>query len=115
MICNFTKSLDRPLELFGIKGKWLILLLAIAGAGAFAGIFVGMIIDTTIGVLVFVSSIFAGFLFVRASQDKASHRQLGKLSLVNKVTPYVYRRETIKSIMYVDPRFKEKQDNLLSR
>lgn len=107
MIVRFAKSLDRPIDVFGLKGKWikvflvgvaLILVVALA-FGASAGSAYG------IGSFLFLAIVW--FFVCLVMQGKTPQRQLPRLGLSSKIYPFVARKETIARILMKDPRIED--------
>lgn len=95
MICNFCKSLDRPVNIFGLKGKWLTVFMIIAGISVVFGIIAGFIAGSGVGVSVALIGCVAAFLGIYTTQGKITHRDLGKIPLADKCSTYVRRQETL--------------------
>ncbi len=107
MIVNFAKSLDRPVDIFGIKGKWLTVFLVCAGVALVTALVVGAMTTTGLGIATAILLIVSSFVGCLMLQGKVSHRQLSKYRASSKLPSHVARRETLGRILLPDPRYEE--------
>lgn len=96
----FHKALDRPVAIFGIRGKWLTVFLAGGGCAVVLGIIVGVMTTAGLGVTVAILGAAGTFVAVYILQMKISHRDLERISLTDRSKTYVERRETLCRILY---------------
>lgn len=99
----FYKSLDREFELFGVKGRWVTMVLLGAGISLALGIIVGNISSSIIGIGTVVVGIVVVFFGVITIQVKVPSRQINKVLLKKKASVWVIRRETLCRILLEDP------------
>ena len=100
MRCIFCKALDRPVNIFGLKGKWITVFLVMAGACVFLAFIVGFMMTTGTGISVAIIGGLASFMIAYVLQGKTSHKDLLKVPLKTKSSRYIKRRETLCRIMY---------------
>lgn len=110
MTVYFCKSLDRPIDIFGIKGKWLTIFLVCAGIALVLALIVGFSVSAGIGIATAIISIVGSFFGCMVMQGKISHRQVSKYKASSLLPSHVSRRETIGRILLPDPRMKQAED-----
>lgn len=103
----FAKCLDRPVDIFGIKGKWITIFLVLAGASIATALALGFIISSGIGISAGIILVVTSFVVCLTRQSKTSYRQVTKAPLRSLVVPYVMRGETLCRILHTDKRFSE--------
>lgn len=103
MIVNFAKSLDRPLEILGIKGKWLTVFLIFAGGGIVIGVISGIAISSGVGISVAIVLAIVGFVLTLSLQGKTSYRQIARQRVSSKMQRFVRWNETVSRVMLPDP------------
>lgn len=103
MIVNFAKSLDRPLEILGIKGKWLTVFLIFAGGGIVAGVISGIAVSSGVGISVAIVLVIVGFVLTLSLQGKTSYRQIARQRVSSKMKRFVRWNETVSRVMLPDP------------
>ena len=96
----FCKALDRPVNIFGLKGAWITMFLVAAGACIMFALIAGFATTSGIGICIAIIGGIGSFVICYMTQEKISHRNLKKLSLVSKSKGYVKRRETLCRIVY---------------
>lgn len=99
MIRYFTKSLDRPVNIFGLKGKWITVFLIVAGASVVLGIITGVAMGSGFGVSVAIIGAVASFMGTYVMQGRISHRDLDKMPVSGRCRCYVRRQETLCRIL----------------
>lgn len=99
MIVNFAKSLDRPVDIFGVKGKWLIVYILMALAVVFVGIILGVSMGAGIGTAIAIVGVIGSFIVCLVLQGKVSHRRLYKFKATSRIYPCVFRKETLCRIL----------------
>lgn len=99
MIVQFFKSLDRPVSIFGLKGKWITLFLVVVGICLFMGFLAGAAAGTGVGICVVLGGGVLAFLGCYAAQGKVNHRDIGKVNLASRCRTYVRRKETLARII----------------
>ena len=114
MTVDFHKSLDRPIDVLGIKGKWLTLFLVMAGISVFVAIVVGSMTSSGIGISVAIILVAGSFITCLMLQGKVSYRQLYKYKAAGKMYKCVIRRETLCRILLTDPDYEasHKENNV---
>ncbi|MBQ8482932.1 MAG: hypothetical protein IJ504_01345 [Bacteroidales bacterium] len=99
MTLYFCKALDRPVDIFGLKGKWITVFLVLAGLFVLAGIVVGVMMGTGIGVSVAIVGAVCSFVVCISMQGRTPCRELEKLPLEGRSRGCVKRRETLCRIL----------------
>ena len=99
MTLPFYKSLDRPVDIFGVKGKWIIVFLVLAGLFVVLAIILGAAIRSGVGIVTAIVGIIGSFVLCYILQGKVSHRQLQKMKASEKIYPAVIRRESLCHIL----------------
>jgi len=110
MVVNFAKSLDRPVDIFGIKGKWLTIFLVAAGLSVLIAVVVGFCTTSGVGIASAILLVVSSFVGCLTMQGKVSYRQVGKARAASKIPSCVTRRETLCRILLPDPQADD-QDN----
>lgn len=108
----FYKSLDREFEFFGIKGRWVTIVLVGAGASLALSLVVGSILGTGMGIAVAVILIAIVFFGTVTLQVKTPSRRVDKTFLSKKMSGWVVRRETLSMIVNDDPLYEEVKASL---
>ncbi len=106
---NFAKSLDRPVEIFGIKGKWLTVFLVMAGASILFALILGSMFTSGVGISAAIILVVASFMGSLLLQGKVSSRQLSKYRASSKIVPYVSRRETLCRILLPEKAYEQQR------
>lgn len=99
MQVTFFKSLDRAIDIFGIRGKWITIFLCAASASILFALFVGFSFGSGIGVAAAIVLVVVSFVFCLTIQTKVSYRQVSKIPLRSLIVPCVFRRETLYRIL----------------
>ena len=99
MVRYFSKALDRPIGIFGLKGKWITVFLLSAGGSLTLALIVGCIMTTGMGITVAILGAVVSFVVIYALQAKIKHRDLKKIPLAGKCRFYVRRRATLCRIL----------------
>lgn len=114
MVVLFAKSLDRPVDIFGIRGKWIMVFFAGVGISLLTAIMAGVATTVGAGIAVAIFLITLCFLACLMLQGRMSYRQLPKVRASSQIPVCVIRRETVSRILIPDPRYKD-EGNLNSR
>lgn len=96
----FCKALDRPVNIFGLKGAWITSFLVAAGGCVFLALVAGFSTTAGIGICIAIIGCIMAFVVCYMMQQKVSHHDLKKKSLVGRSRGYVKRRETLCRIVY---------------
>lgn len=99
MTTPFFKSLDRPVDIFGVKGKWIIVFLVLAGLFVFMALVLGFAVRSGVGISVAIIGILGSFVLCYILQGKVSHRQLSKIRASGKIYPAVVRHRSLCHIL----------------
>lgn len=102
MQCIFFKSLDRPMDMFGIKGKWIFIFVVLFVAVVLVGILAGSVITSGIGITVVIIGAVVDFVGVTMMQGKLSERNVQKIESTGKIYEAVSRKETLGRILLAD-------------
>lgn len=108
MIVNFAKSLDRPLEIVGLKGKWLTVFVVFVGVSIVLALVAGVLTTSGVGISTAIVLVVLSFVLCLSLQGKTSARQIPRRKASAKIYPYVRWNETISRILLPDP-FAEKR------
>lgn len=103
MIVNFAKSLDRPLEIIGLKGKWLTVFIAFVGASVLLAIIAGVVVSSGVGVSTAIVLVAVSFVLTLSLQGKTSSRQIAQRRASAKIFSYVRWNESVSRILLPDP------------
>lgn len=115
MKVNFYKSLDRPIEIFGLKGKWIAIFLYGTGGMILMGIILGSIMGSSYGIATAIIGAFASFFICLLLQGKTSARRLGKARLAPKCSVRAVRHETLSRILLESKAYTEHKRSLESK
>lgn len=107
MTVHFAKSLDRPIDVFGLKGRWLVIFLICAGVSIVVALILGSVISSGVGISAAIIAVVASFMFCMVKQGTVSHRQVSKAKASSAIYSHVSRRETLGRILLPDPRMRE--------
>ena len=107
MEVNFFKSLDRPVDVFGVKGRWLTVFLVLAGLGVVLAFIVGSVFGSGAGVATALACLFGSFLVCLSSQEKMPHRRLARSRCASMLPSHVTRRETLCRVLLKDRAYED--------
>lgn len=108
MTVNFYKSLDREFELFGIKGKWVKVVLYGAGLGLALAMIVGSVAGSIVGIITLIIVVALVLFGSMTISVKLPSRQIDKALISSKCESWVVRRETLSIILYGPANVKKK-------
>ena len=109
MVRSFYRSLDREIQILGLKGRWVrIFLVAFALSVLFAFI-TGGLTSMGVGLVIFFIGIIASFLVCLVMQGRIPSRQFDKIKLNSRCALRVIRSESISRILTEDPRYEKAQ------
>lgn len=83
------RSLDRPSSFFGIRGRFMRVLLGLGGAGAVAALAAGSVFGGLAGMLVLALSLAGAYMAVTSLQGKMSDRGLSRRLASRRIPPSV--------------------------
>lgn len=104
---TFYKSLDREINIFGLRGGWVKIFLIIVGCSLFLALLLGAMTSTGVGFSIFIIGLAGGFISCLVLQQKMPSRQIDKVKIQSKMKGYIVRRETLSRIILEDPRKKK--------
>lgn len=104
MVRTYFRSLDRPLNIFGLRGGWIRNFGVFSGAGLVLAIIVGVFTSSGIGMGVFIGGIAVSFFACLVLQAKVPYRRLPKAPLQEKMRLRVIRRRSLCRNVAVDAR-----------
>ena len=110
MMYNFAKSLDRPMEIVGLKGKWLTVFIAMAGGGVLVAIIAGVATTSAVGISAAILLVVVSFLLCLSLQGKTSSRQMARQKASAKIYKYVRWNECIARILLPDPMAERRKE-----
>lgn len=93
------KSLDRPIEIFGLKGKWCRIFLVAAFAGVVLSLLFGNFLGDGMNIGLCIFSIIVSFLGCFLAQMKISEREIDRIISTPDVLCSVQKRETLSRIL----------------
>lgn len=102
----FYKSLDREFEIFGIKGRWVSILLTAAAVSVGVGLVVGFVLGTGMAIVTIIILIVIAVVVCMMMQVNTPSRRVKKAGLSPRMEGWVVRRETLSRILLPDPRRK---------
>ena len=106
MRVTFYKSLDRPVNIFGLKGQWVNIFLYLLGASVILAFVIGFLTSIGGGFAVFLIGGIGSFFVCLVLQQRLPARQIDKAKIQSKMRQSVIRRETLARIVLDDPRRK---------
>lgn len=107
----FYRSLDRSVDIFGLKGLWIIVFLAMVGLSVIVGIFFGVAAGTGSSVAVIIVLSGFSFMFCMTMQGRLPGRRLKRYASSSRCDRLVRRRETLSRILLEDAAYAEKRDS----
>lgn len=107
MRMTFYRSLDRPMDLFGLKGRWIRTFLISFGVAAAVGAVLGFALGMGAAIATILGGGAACFFGCVLLQGKTSERQLEKARIESKMERYVIRRENISRTVLRDRAYEE--------
>lgn len=102
MQCQFYRSLDRQISIFGLRGKWITVFLYGTGALLLLGIVLGFIISSGVGISVAIGGIFVSFFTCMMLQTTRPAKLIDKWRLSPMMDGKVVRRESVSRIILED-------------
>lgn len=102
----FYKSLDREFEIFGIKGKWVSILITAAAVSVGIGLVIGFILGTGMAIVSIILLIVLAVIGCMMMQTNIPSRQVKKAKISSRMEGWVIRRETLSRMLLPDPRMK---------
>lgn len=108
MVRQFYRSLDRPMDLFGLKGRWIRTFFLMLGVSCVPGAFLAV----SYGISAFIACLFGlggiAFFGCLMLQGKTPERRLDKTVLSKRMCVTVRRRENASRILLEDPAYISK-------
>ena len=101
MTKDFYRSLDRPINIFGLKGEWVRYFFYLAGASLVLAFLVGSVSGVGMGFAVFLVGGIGSFFACLIFQGRLPSRCIAKARIRSKM-----RRESLAKILLGDPREK---------
>lgn len=108
MQMNFYKSLDRQVDILGLKGKWITLFLAAAGGSLVVGILAGTVAGSSgvaIAAVIFLVAI--SFFVCLMMQAKIPSKRVDRTLFGRSPECVVTRRESLSRIIYPDMEYEK--------
>lgn len=99
---KFAKSLDRPVDVFGLRGRWIVIFLCAAGAGVLLSVLLGFVVSSAVGIASAVILVVLAFLACVLLQDQVSYRDVSKYGAMRSLPPCVNQRESLAGILIPD-------------
>lgn len=106
MTKDFYRSLDRPINIFGLKGEWVRYFFYLAGASLVLAFLVGSVSGVGMGFAVFLVGGIGSFFACLIFQGRLPSRCIAKARIRSKMRLRVVRRESLAKILLGDPREK---------
>lgn len=107
MIRTSYKSLDRPMDFFGLKGRWIIVFLACVGIAVLLGIMIGVSVTSAYGIATAILGAIAAFIFCLLRQQTVSDRKIVRYLVSSKCSRDVTRREQLSRILLPEEDFEK--------
>ena len=107
MVHPFFKSLDRQVDIIGLKGKWIILFLVCAGASLVVGVSVGFATSSGFGIGTVIFLIVVSFLVCLMIQSGIPARRIDRVLFGKDTRRVVIRRESLSRILLKDEKYQE--------
>ena len=107
---EYYKSLDRPLNIFGLRGGWIKNFGIFCGIAFGVAVVVGIAMGMGPAMGIFIAGLAVSFFACLVLQAKTPARRLGKVRLRQKMNVRVIRRETLSRIVLDDPRYISKTE-----
>lgn len=107
MVRPFFKSLDRQVDILGLRGKWITLFLVCAGASIILGVTVGFILTAGFGIGTVIFFIVLSFLLCMTMQSGIPSRRIDRVLFGKDPGRVVTRRETLTRILYKDEKYEK--------
>jgi predicted MFS family arabinose efflux permease len=98
----FYRSLDRTINIFGLRGGWVRIYLIALGCSTVLALFIGIFAGTSMGFAFFIIMLIGLFFLCLVLQTKLPDRQLPKARVQPRMRQAVIRRETLSRIL-LDP------------
>ena len=111
MKTSFYRSLDRPINIFGLRGRWVTLFLYSLGGCLVLAFIIGIMMGVGMGFSVFIVGGVAAFFGCLVLQAKTPARRLEKVKVSSRLRRAVYRRETLTRIIPQDPMREREKKN----
>jgi len=105
---QFYRSLDRTIDIFGIRGTWIRNFLVVLGVLVTVGFLLGSIFGATVGYSIIIVGGVIDFFVCLFVQSKIPSRRFDKLLAESKMEQVIIRRETLSRIVYDDPNWIRK-------
>ena len=112
MTLQFYKSLDKEMEILGVRGRWIKIIIISAVCAVIFGIIVGSLTSMAVGfisVLVIIVCCVFAVIFI---QPRLPSRRIAKTKIASRTSGVVFRRETLCRILLEDPRYQRVKESL---
>ena len=83
------RALDQPSAFFGIKGRFMVLFLILAGVGALIGLSIGSSMGNLVGMIVIGLLIFCDYMLILSIQGKMSDGEFSRMVCKGNLPRYV--------------------------
>lgn len=108
---TFYRSLDRTVDIFGLRGAWIRNFLVVLGGLVVLGFLLGSVFGTTVAYSLIIVGGVVDFFVCLFVQSKIPAKRFEKLLVQNKMEQVVIRRETLSRIVYDDPNWVKVKKN----
>lgn len=102
MVVTFRRSLDRLTDIFGLKGKWIVIFLICIGASLFVALIVGFYTSSAYGIGTAMMLAVASFVACLSIQGKYPARRVDKIRTARKIYRFVERRKSLCMLLRKD-------------
>ena len=83
------RCLDQPSAFFGIKGRFMVLFLILAGAGTLIGLSVGSSMGSLVGMIIIGLLIFCDYMLILSIQGRMSDGEFSRMVCKGNIPCYV--------------------------
>lgn len=83
------RALDQPSAFFGIKGRFMVLFIILAGAGTLIGLSVGSSMGSLVGMIIIGLLIFCDYMLILSIQGKMSDGEFSRMVCKGNIPRYV--------------------------
>lgn len=110
MKTTFYRSLDRTINIFGLRGGWVRIYLIALGCSTVVAFFLGVLAGTTAGFAFFIIMLIGLFFLCLVLQQKLPSRLIEKAKIQSKMRQVVVRRETLSRILLDPPQVENNKE-----
>jgi len=102
---EFYKSLDREVDIFGLKGRWITVFLAMAVASVIAGALLGTVFGGVVSTIACIGLVVGCYFVCVTIEAVVPPREMPKLRAASRMPSGVSPKETLSRI-YIRPPYR---------